>query len=96
MKKSEMNGIQKANYEYMRSLGIKKSWAKRLVSGRYSSEQVDTESLTEIVIGFAFWSTTKEGYNYWYRVCNNTRILKSSPYSRNMLKIMENLAKDAE
>ena len=77
MKKSETNDIQKSNYEHMRSLGIKKSWAKRLVGEEdsvFSKEKMDEEGITGVVYGFAYWQEVGEGIDFWLHVSGNAEI----------------------
>jgi hypothetical protein len=100
MKKSEMNDIQKANYEYMRSLGIKKSWAKRLVSDGsfHTSEEIGTEeAINDIVLGFDGWSCTKEGSGFWAKVeARCPEILFEMSYHAALLEISNELVQKAE
>jgi hypothetical protein len=94
MKKSEMNDIQKANYEYMRSLGIKKSWAKRLITGGYDSEPVGTVDIPTIVLGFNHWDETEEGFHFWSTVDDNTtELLTTISYSKALFKIPNNITR---
>ncbi len=99
MKKSEMNDIQKANYEYLRSLGIKKSWAKRFVEegNWYADEIVKEEEAAHFVVGFQDWAATPEGCDFWINVEKNSHsILEDMSYHQALLEIPNNLVKIAE
>jgi hypothetical protein len=100
MKKSEMNDTQKANYEYLRSLGIKKSWAKRFVveeDSDFSKEEMDKDTIEAAVYGFAYWGETSEGADFWLCVSDNAgEWLKTKSYHQALLEIPNNLAKKAE
>ncbi len=99
MKKSEMNDIQKANYEYMRSLGIKKSWAKRLVSGdgAYADNLMFGEDLSNIVLGFTHGEETEEGFSFWGNVYDNAcGLLTTKSYHKALHEIPNNLVKDSK
>jgi hypothetical protein len=99
MKKSKMSDIQKANYEYMRSLGIKKSWAKRFVEegSDISKEERDKGSITEVVCGFAYWRETGEGEDFWIRISHNPEEwLTTKSYRQALLELPNNLVKEAE
>jgi hypothetical protein len=100
MKKSEMNDIQKANYEYMRSLGIKKSWAKRLVveeDSYFSREAMEKDSISDVVGGFAYWQKTGEGVDFWFRVTDNEEEwLTTKSYHQALYEIPNKLVKDAK
>ncbi len=99
MKKSEMNDIQKANYEYMRSLGIKKSWAKRLVAGDgdYTNGSMIGADTADTVLGFAGWDETEEGYDFWSNVYHNAdELLTTKSYHQALLEIPNNLVPEAE
>ncbi len=92
MKKSETNDIQKVNYEHMRSLGIKKSWAERLVAGDYDSVPVGTADIPNIVLGFAHWAETEEGFGFWSDVCDNAEEwLTTKSHHQALLEIPNNL-----
>ena len=99
MKKSEMNDIQKANYEYMRSLGIKKSWAKRLVAGDgdYADSSMIGADTADTVLGFAAWDETKEGHDFWSNVYDSAdELLTTKSYHQALLEIPNNLVNKAE
>ncbi len=99
MKKSEMSDIQKANYEYMRSLGIKKSWAWRLVGGGgdYADSSMIGADTADTVLGFAFWDKTEEGHDFWRNVHDNAdELLTKKSYHRALFEIPNNLVKIAE
>ncbi len=99
MKKSEMNDIQKANYEYMRSIGIKKSWAKRLLEGDGDFVYYTMTGYTPeyIVRCFTNHDTTGEGRDFWNNVRANADVLLMvKSYHQALLEIPNNLAKKAE
>ncbi len=100
MKKSEMNVIQKANYKYMRSLGIKKSWAKRFVveeDSDFSREEMGKDTVEEAVCGFAYWGGTNEGADFWLCVSDNAEDwLTTKSYHKALHEIPNNLVQKAE
>lgn len=99
MKKSEMNDTQKANYEHMRSIGIKKSWAKRLVSGATYSDAIICagEPVNDIILDFDSWVDTEEGSEFWDKVEEDCcAILHEMSYYEALFKIPNNIVPDKQ
>lgn len=99
MKKSEMTDIQKANYEYMRSLGIEKSWAERIVAeyGDLPWCRTSGGNIEVVVISFARWVKTEEGRGFWSAVHKNADdLLLTKTYHQALLEIPNNLVKKSE